>query len=205
QNPSMLAHPLLTYLGFVGFSVPYAFAVAALWTRRTDASWLRRSRWWALASWLMLSTGILIGGQWAYLELGWGGYWAWDPVENSSLLPWLTATAFLHSALVEERRGMLRVWNLVLIMGTFLLTILGTFLTRSGIVASVHAFAQSPIGPWFLAFLGVVTAFSTYLLVDRLGLLRGEPEFESYLSREVGFLFNNLLLLAAALAVLWGT
>ncbi|MFO7246371.1 MAG: cytochrome c-type biogenesis CcmF C-terminal domain-containing protein [Bacillota bacterium] len=205
QNPSMLAHPLLTYLGFVGFSVPYAFAVAALWTRRTDASWLRRSRWWALASWLMLSTGILIGGQWAYVELGWGGYWGWDPVENSSLLPWLTSTAFLHSAMVEERRGMLRVWNFVLVMATFWLTLLGTFLTRSGIVASVHAFAQSAIGPWFVAFLGVVTAVSVFLLVDRLRDLRGEPEFESYLSREVGFLFNNLLFLAAALAVLWGT
>ncbi|HEX6989908.1 MAG TPA: cytochrome c-type biogenesis CcmF C-terminal domain-containing protein [Bacillota bacterium] len=205
QNPSMLVHPLLTYLGFVGFSVPYAFAVAALLTRRTDAAWLRRTRWWTLTSWLLLSTGILIGGQWAYVELGWGGYWAWDPVENSSLLPWLTATAFLHSAMVEERRGMLRVWNRFLIMGTFLLTLLGTFLTRSGIIASVHAFAQSPIGPWFIGFLGLVGAVSAYLLLDRLAELRREPEFESPLSREVGFLFNNLLLLAAALAVLWGT
>lgn len=205
QNPSMLVHPLLTYLGFVGFTVPYAFAMAALLTRRTDAGWLRRTRWWALASWLLLSTGILIGGQWAYVELGWGGYWGWDPVENSSLLPWLTSTAFLHSAMVEERRGMLRLWNFALIMGTFLLTLFGTFLTRSGIVSSVHAFAQSPIGPWFVGFLGLTAAASVYLLVDRLNELKAEPEFESYLSREVGFLFNNLLFLATALAVLWGT
>lgn len=205
QNPSMLVHPLLVYLGFVGFSVPFAFAVAALVTRRTDAGWLRRTRGWSLGAWLLLTTGIVVGGQWAYVELGWGGYWAWDPVENASLLPWLTATAFIHSALVQERRGLLKAWNLGLIMATFALTILGTFLTRSGLLSSVHAFAESPIGPWFLTLLGAVVAVSLYLLLDRLRALARAPRIESNLSREAAFLLNNLLMLTAAFAVLWGT
>lgn len=204
-HPAMLVHPLFTYLGFVGFSVPFAFAMAALWRKRTDAAWLRRTRNWTLVAWMFLTTGIIVGGKWAYAVLGWGGYWSWDPVENASLLPWLTATAFIHSSLVQERRGMLKLWNVGLILGTFALTILGTFITRSGILSSVHAFAQSPIGPWFIGFLGVVIGSVLYLLIERWPALRQEPQFESYLSREVGFLFNNLLFLAAAFAVLWGT
>ncbi|HEY8449463.1 MAG TPA: cytochrome c biogenesis protein CcsA, partial [Bacillota bacterium] len=205
QNPSMLAHPLLVYGGFVGMAVPFAFAVAALWRRRVDAAWLRRTRRWTLVAWILLSAGMLVGAQWSYIELGWGGYWGWDPVENASLLPWLTATAFLHSAWVQERRGMLKTWNLGLIMATYALTILGTLITRSGVLASVHAFAQSPIGPWFVGYLGAILALSCYLLLDRHRQLRREPRFESYLSREVGFHLNNWLLLAITFAVLWGT
>lgn len=205
QNPSMLIHPLLVYGGFVGFSVPFAYAIASLWLRMTDATWLRMSRSWALVAWLLLSMGILVGAEWAYIELGWGGYWGWDPVENASLLPWLTATAFLHSSMVQQRRGMLKVWNLGLMLGTYTLTILGTLITRSGILDSVHAFAQSPIGPWFVAYLGLTITGSIYLLIDRYELLREQPRFESYWSREVAFHGNNLILLAVTAAVLWGT
>lgn len=205
QNPSMLIHPLLVYGGFVGFSVPFAYAVAALWCRLTGSMWLRMSRGWTLLAWLLLSLGMLVGAEWAYIELGWGGYWGWDPVENASLLPWLSATAFLHSAMVQERRGMLKSWNLGLMLGTYALTILGTLITRSGILDSVHAFAQSPIGTWFIGYLGLVIAISVYLMIDRSDLLKTQPRLQSYLSREVAFHGNNLLFLAVTTAVLWGT
>lgn len=204
RHPSMLVHPLLLYSGFIAFSVPFAFAVGALLQRRADARWFAHVRRWALAAWLLLSMGILAGAHWAYEVLGWGGYWGWDPVENAALVPWLTATAFLHSAMVQERRGMLRRWNLGLVMATYVLTILGTFLTRSGVLVSVHAFAQSDIGPWFVAYLGLAAAGSAYLLADRWPLLADEGAVESPLSREAGFLLNNWLFTGSAFTVLWG-
>ncbi|MFQ5886146.1 MAG: heme lyase CcmF/NrfE family subunit, partial [Anaerolineae bacterium] len=205
QNPGMIFHPPATYLGYVGFAVPFAFAMAALFTGRLDEVWIRTTRRWTLLSWLFLSIGVGLGAQWAYVELGWGGYWAWDPVENASLLPWLTGTAFLHSAMIQERRGMLKVWNLALVALTFLLSIFGTFITRSGIVESVHSFGVSTLGPYFLAFLGLVTVSFLFLLFDRLPSLRSENTLDSLLSRESTFLLNNLILLGAAFATFWGT
>jgi len=205
QNPGMIFHPPATYLGYVGFAVPFAFAMAALLTGRLDEVWIRTTRRWTLLSWLFLSIGIGLGAQWAYVELGWGGYWAWDPVENASLLPWLTATAFLHSAMIQERRGMLKVWNLALVALTFLLSIFGTFITRSGIIESVHSFGVSTLGPYFLAFLGLVSVAFLFLLFDRLPSLRSENTLDSLLSRESTFLLNNLILLGAAFATFWGT
>jgi len=205
QNVGMLFHPLTTYLGYVGFTVPFAFAVAALITGRLDAAWIHTTRRWTLFSWLFLSIGIVTGAKWAYVELGWGGYWAWDPVENASLMPWLTGTAFLHSVIIQERRGMLKVWNMVLILLTFSLTILGTFITRSGIIQSVHAFGVSTLGPYFLAFLGFSTLGFLTLLFERWPQLRSDHTLESLLSREANFLLNNLLLTGGAFAVLWGT
>ncbi len=205
KNFWMMAHPPFLYLGYVGFTIPFAFAIAALATRRTGDVWFRTTRRWTLFSWFFLGTGILMGAYWAYIELGWGGYWAWDPVENASLMPWLVGTAFLHSVMVQEKKGMLRVWNVVLILLTFCLAIFGTFLTRSGIISSVHSFATSNIGPAFAIFLGIVFFGSLALVVLRLDDLRSAARFESVLSRESAFLFNNLILVGIALTVLFLT
>src|SRR3954466_3146247 len=205
QNPGMAIHPPNLYLGYVATAVPFAFAIAALFTRRLDAEWLGVVRRWALVSWFFLTIGIVLGMWWAYVELGWGGYWAWDPVENASFLPWLTGTAFLHSIMVQEKRGMLRKWNVVLVVVTFLLSIFGTFLTRSGMVESVHSFAQSPVGSWFAAFFFLATGTTIYLVATRLRNLEAKAELESLVSREAAFLYNNLVLVGIAFAVLWGT
>ena len=205
QYHSMVIHPPVLYLGYVGFVVPYAFAMAALITKQLGDNWIRVTRRWAMVPWMFLGVGILLGANWAYYVLGWGGYWGWDPVENAALLPWLAGTAFLHSVMIQEKRGMLKVWNIVLVMVTFFLSIFGTFLTRSGIVSSVHAFAQSNIGIFFAVFLGIVVFFSLTLLFLRLDFLKSENKLDSVVSRESGFLFNNWILLAAVFAVLWGT
>ncbi|RMF56751.1 MAG: heme lyase CcmF/NrfE family subunit [Calditrichaeota bacterium] len=205
QNPGMMFHPPTLYLGYVGFSVPFAFAIAALLNRKLDSEWIVLTRRWTLFAWLFLSIGILLGAKWAYVELGWGGYWGWDPVENASLMPWLTGTAFLHSVMIQERRGMLKIWNVSLIVITFLLTIFGTFVTRSGIISSVHSFGASSLGYVFLAFLVLLITVSVYLIFTRREELRSDYHFDSYLSRESSFLFNNLILVGSAFAILWGT
>ncbi len=205
MDPGMLVHPPMLLMGYMSFSVPYAFAVAAMLTGKLDSDWLRSIRRWTLASWSIQTTGLILGAWWAYHVLGWGGYWGWDPVENAALLPWLTATAFLHSAMVQERRGMLKVWNLFLVIASFALSIFGTFEVRSGIISSVHSFAYSDIGGYFLAFLVIIIIFSTGLFVFRLPRLRPEQEFDSVVSREGAFLLNNLLLVGIAFAILWGT
>jgi cytochrome c-type biogenesis protein CcmF len=205
QNVGMVIHPPMLYLGYISITIPFAFAIAALLSRRLDTGWLHAIRKWTLVSWLFLSIGITLGMWWAYVELGWGGYWAWDPVENASFLPWLTMTAFLHSVMIEEKRGMLKRWNLGLILGTFLLSIFGTFITRSGVIASVHSFTQSNVGYFFLGFLVVAAVLSFTLLYTRWHLLEAEVQLESMLSREAAFLFNNLLLVGIAFSVLWGT
>ncbi len=205
QNPGMAIHPPTLYLGYVATTIPFAFAIAALVARRLDADWLAAVRRWALVSWLFLTVGIVLGMWWAYVELGWGGYWAWDPVENSSFLPWLTGTAFLHSIMVQEKRGMLRKWNVTLVVITFLLSILGTFITRSGIIESVHSFAQSPVGGWFASFLLGASLVTGYLVSTRLKDLEAKAELESMVSREAAFLYNNLLLVGISFSVLWGT
>jgi cytochrome c-type biogenesis protein CcmF len=205
QNPFMAIHPPALYLGYVGLTVPFAFAIAALATGKLNDTWFRTTRRVTMTSWFILGTGILLGGWWAYVELGWGGYWAWDPVENASLIPWLTCTAFLHSVMIEERKKMLRVWNLSLIIMSFLLAILGTFITRSGVISSVHSFTKSDIGPVFATFLGVCMIASIGLLLYRLPMLASKHRLDSFVSRESTFLFNNLLLVGAAFAVLWGT
>jgi cytochrome c-type biogenesis protein CcmF len=205
QNVAMTIHPPTLYLGYISIAIPFAFAIAALLSRRLDTGWLHAIRKWTLVSWFFLSIGIMLGMWWAYVELGWGGYWAWDPVENASLLPWLTMTAFLHSVMIQEKRGMLRRWNMMLVIGSFLLSIFGTFITRSGIIASVHSFAQSNVGYFFLAFLVLAGIASFTLLYTRWPLLRAEVQLESMLSREAAFLFNNLMLVGIAFSVLWGT
>jgi cytochrome c-type biogenesis protein CcmF len=205
QNPGMAAHPPMLYLGLVATAVPFAFAIGALVTRRFDTAWLGAVRKWALLSWFFLTIGIVLGMWWAYVELGWAGYWAWDAVENSSFLPWLTGTAFLHSIMIQEKRGMLRKWNVTLVILTFLLSILGTFITRSGIINSVHAFAQSEVGNWFLGFLILATAASAWLVATRLTDLQAPVELESMVSREAAFLYNNLVLVGICFATLWGT
>jgi cytochrome c-type biogenesis protein CcmF len=205
QNVGMVIHPPMLYLGYISITIPFAFAVAALLSRRLDTGWIHAIRKWTLVSWLFLSIGITLGMWWAYVELGWGGYWAWDPVENASFLPWLTMTAFLHSVMIQEKRGMLKRWNLGLIIGTFLLSIFGTFITRSGVIASVHSFTQSNVGYFFLAFLVVAAVLSFTLLYTRWPLLEADVQLESMLSREAAFLFNNLLLVGIAFSVLWGT
>jgi cytochrome c-type biogenesis protein CcmF len=204
QNPYMLAHPPLLYLGYVGLTVPFAFALAALLSGRTDERWLVATRRWTLVAWTALGIGQLLGAHWAYVEVGWGGYYAWDPVENAALMPWLAATAFLHSVMIQEKRGMLRVWNMLLVLLAFWLSLFGTFLTRSGVVNSIHSFTQSSIGPWFLAFIGLTVAVSLLLVFRRLPQLRSRTRLESPLSREAAFLYNNLLLLALCLTILWG-
>ena len=202
KNYWMVIHPPFLYLGYVGFTIPFAFAIAALAGRRTGQVWFRTTRRWTLFSWFFLGIGILMGSYWAYIELGWGGYWAWDPVENASLMPWLTGTAFLHSVMIQEKKGMLKIWNMVLIILTFNLAIFGTFLTRSGIISSVHAFATSGIGPAFAVFLGITFFGSLILLILRLEDLRSDARLESMLSRESSFLFNNLILVGIAATVL---
>jgi cytochrome c-type biogenesis protein CcmF len=206
ENPGMAFHPPALYLGYVGFAVPFAFAVAALVTGRLGADWIVSTRRWTIAAWWALTAGILLGAWWAYQVLGWGGYWAWDPVENASLLPWLTGTAFLHSVMIQERRDMLKVWNISLVVLTFALTMFGTFLTRSGIITSVHAFASGPaIGTAFLAFIAVVLLVSFGLVAARSDRLRSPAELESLVSRESAFVLNNVVLLAATFTVLFGT
>ena len=205
QNPGMVFHPPMLYLGYISITIPFAFAIAALMSKRLDTDWLVVIRKWTLLSWLFLSIGICLGMWWAYVELGWGGYWAWDPVENASLLPWLTMTAFLHSVMVQEKRGMLKKWNLALIIGSWLLSIFGTFITRSGVISSVHSFTQSNVGYFFLFFLIAAGIASFTLYASRLPLLEAEARLESMVSREASFLFNNLLLIGVAFSVLWGT
>ena len=198
-------HPPMLYLGMVGFAVPFAFAMGAMMSRQLGDTWIRTTRRWTMVAWLFLGTGIMLGGMWAYVELGWGGYWAWDPVENASLMPWLLGTAFLHSVMIQEKKGMMKVWNMVLVIMAYTAALFGTFLTRSGIVNSVHAFAQSDIGGYFLAFIIVAAGSAFYLLFDRMSYLKTENQLESYASRESGFMFNNLLFVAACFAVFFGT
>ncbi len=205
RHPGMIIHPPMLYLGFVSFVIPYAFAMAALIARRTDDEWIRTTRRWTLVGWLFLSLGLILGGRWAYDVLGWGGYWGWDPVENAAFLPWLTGTAFLHSVMIQEKRGMLKKWNLVLIILTYALVIFGTFLTRSGVLSSVHAFAQSAIGPAFFTFIGLTFVASLTLLFRGWDHLRSENQLDSLLSRESAFLLNNLLFMGIAASVFWGT
>jgi cytochrome c-type biogenesis protein CcmF len=204
QNPYMMAHPPLLYLGFVGLTIPFAFAMAALVSRRVDERWIVATRRWTLAAWTFLGVGILLGAKWAYEEVGWGGWYAWDPVENAALMPWLVATAFLHSVMVQEKKDMLRVWNVVLVALAFCLSLFGTFLTRSGVLNSIHSFAESSIGPWLLGAVCVAAAASIALIVSRLDVLRARTKLESLVSREAAFLYNNLFLVALALTVLWG-
>jgi cytochrome c-type biogenesis protein CcmF len=206
QNPGMIIHPVTLYLGYVGLAVPFAFAMAALILKNTDDFWIKMTRRWTIIAWLFLSLGNIFGGQWSYVELGWGGYWAWDPVENASFMPWLTATAFLHSVMIQERKNMLKIWNISLIILSYALTLFGTFLVRSGILTSVHAFADSNLGLYFLLFMGVAVIGALYVLMSRYNLIkRSAGQFNSYISKESSFLINNLLLVGAAFAVFWGT
>jgi cytochrome c-type biogenesis protein CcmF len=205
QNYWMVIHPVMLYTGYVGMAVPFAFAVAALLSKKLDSEWVRLVRRWTLIPWMFLSAGIIMGSQWAYMELGWGGYWAWDPVENASFLPWLTGTAFLHSIIIQEQRGILKVWNMILIWLTYFLVILGTFTTRSGIIESVHSFARSDVGPFFFTFLVLIVIVFLALLFKRLPLLKDEQTIDSYASREAAFMANNWIFTAIAFATLWGT
>jgi cytochrome c-type biogenesis protein CcmF len=205
QYPEMVIHPPMLYLGYVGFSVPFAFALGALMMRYPGEKWIAITRRWTMVTWLFLTCGIFLGAHWAYSVLGWGGYWGWDPVENASLMPWLTGTAFLHSVMMQEKRGMMKSWNVWLIFSTFLLTLLGTLLTRAGLVSSVHAFAQSSIGNWFVGFMGIVLAVCLFTYFKQRDHLKSENRFESVVSREASFLFNNMILLVACITVLVGT
>jgi cytochrome c-type biogenesis protein CcmF len=205
QHPSMMIHPPMLYSGYVAFTIPFAFAVGALIARRLDAAWIRATRRFALIAWAFLGFGLLLGARWSYTELGWGGYWAWDPVENAALMPWLMGTAFLHSIMVQEKRGMLKVWNVCLVVGTFSLALLGTFLVRSGVLQSIHAFGDNTVGPYILGLIAVVLIGSTALIVSRLDELRSTKRIDSLASREAVFLVNNLLLLALCAVVFWGT
>ncbi len=205
QHPSMIIHPPMLYTGYVSLTVPFAFAIGALISRRVDAAWVKSTRGFALIAWTFLSIGIILGARWSYTELGWGGYWAWDPVENASMMPWLITTAYIHSIMVQEKRGMLKVWNVSLIVASFSLALLGTFLVRSGVLESIHAFGDSTVGPYFLALIGVVVIGSTWLIISRLDILRSERRIDSLASREAVFLINNLLLIALCAIVFWGT
>src|SRR5271168_705959 len=205
QYPEMVIHPPMLYLGYVGFSVPFAFGLGALMMRYPGEKWIKITRVWTMVTWLFLTCGIVLGMHWAYAVLGWGGYWGWDPVENASLMPWLTGTAFLHSVMMQEKRGMMKSWNVWLIFSTFLLTVLGTLLTRSGLVSSVHAFAESNIGTWFWVFMVIVLAVSIFTFVLNRDHLKTEHKLEALVSRASSFLFNNLVLLAACFTILWGT
>ncbi len=205
QHPAMVIHPPILFVGYSGFIVPFAFAIAALAAGKLDPTWIKSTRRWTVFSWLFLSVGILLGAKWAYVELGWGGYWGWDPVENASLMPWFTSTAFLHSVIIQRKRGMLKVWNMTLIIITFSLCIFGTFITRSGIISSVHSFAESSVGPAFGSFLIGILAVSFYLLFKSIPELKSENRLDSLLSRESSFLFNNLILMGAMFATFWGT
>src|SRR5258705_1596901 len=205
EDSGMITHPVALYLGFTGFTVPFAFAVAALVTGRISDFWITTTRRWTILAWYFLSLGLLIGGWWSYHVLGWGGYWAWDPVENAAFMPWLTGTAFLHSVMIQERRRMLRPWNIPLVVLTFSLTLFGTFLTRSGVIASVHAFSQGSIGVFFLSFLALVVLTGLALIAWRWDALRSQGNLDSVVSREAAFLLNNVLLVAAAFTVFFGT
>jgi cytochrome c-type biogenesis protein CcmF len=205
QNPYMVSHPVLLYLGYVGLAVPFAFAMGSLLSGRVDERWIVATRRWTLVAWTALGIGQLLGAHWAYQEVGWGGYYAWDPVENAALMPWLAATAYLHSVMIQEKRGMLKVWNVTLVSLAFCLSLFGTFLTRSGVVNSIHSFTQSDIGPWFLGFIVVAVVFSAGMIWLRLPQLRATARLESLVSREATFLYNNLLLIALTLTILWGT
>jgi len=205
QYPEMVIHPPLLYLGYVGFSVPFAFALGALMMRYPGEKWIKITRTWTMVTWLFLTAGVFLGMHWAYAVLGWGGYWGWDPVENASLMPWLTGTAFLHSVMMQEKKGMMKSWNVWLIFSTFLLTLLGTMLTRGGLVSSVHAFAESSIGYWFMVFMVIVLAVCIFTYILQRSHLESEQRVESLVSRESSFLFNNLVLLAACFVILWGT
>src|SRR5246500_661786 len=205
QYPEMVIHPPMLYLGYVGFSIPFAFGLGALMMRYPGEKWIKITRVWTMVTWLFLTCGIFLGMHWAYAVLGWGGYWGWDPVENASFMPWLTGTAFLHSVMMQERKGMMKVWNVWLIFATFMLSILGTLLTRSGLVSSVHAFAQSSIGDWFYAFLLLVLVVCIFTFILQRDHLKSDHKIESLVSRESSFLFNNLIFLAACFTILWGT
>jgi cytochrome c-type biogenesis protein CcmF len=205
RNPAMMFHPPMLYSGYVGFTIPFAFCVGALIARRTDAEWIRATRRFALIAWTFLGVGIMLGALWSFSELGWGGYWAWDPVENASLMPWLVGTAFLHSIIVQEKRGMLKVWNVTLVVGTFVLALVGTFLVRSGVLDSIHAFGASTLGVPFLVFIGVVLIGSVVLVLSRLDDLRSEARIDSFFSREAFFLMNNLVLVGLCFVIFWGT
>ena len=205
QYAEMVIHPPMLYLGYVGFTVPFAFGLSALIMKYPGEKWIHITRRWTMVTWAFLTCGIFLGAHWAYKVLGWGGYWGWDPVENASLMPWLTGTAFLHSVMMQEKRGMLKMWNMWLVFSTFLLAIFGTFLTRSGFVSSVHAFAQSSIGTWFIAFIAVTLATCVFFFIRNRGHLKSEHKLEALVSRESSFLFNNLILLVACFTVLWGT
>ncbi len=205
QYPEMVIHPPMLYLGYTGFTIPFAFALAALLGRYPGEKWIHITRRWTMVAWCFQSVGILLGAHWAYAVLGWGGYWSWDPVENASLLPWITGTAFLHSVMMQEKRGMMKVWNIWLVFTTFMLSILGTLLTRSGVISSVHAFAQSGIGTWFVSFLAIIFGVCFWAYWMNRDYLRSDNQLDSLVSRESSFLFNNLVLLAACFAVLWGT
>jgi len=205
QNITMAFHPPMLYLGYVGFTIPFSFSIAAMAERDMNALWMRTVRQWLLFVWLMLSIGIILGGWWAYQELGWGGYWAWDPVENASFMPWLTGTALLHSIIIQEKKDMLKVWNMALIIITFTLCIFGTFLTRSGVMSSVHSFTASSLGPIFLGFVFLILVVSFLLLFNRKSFLQSEKRIESFTSRESGFLFNNVVFIVMCFAVFWGT
>lgn len=205
RHPGMIIHPPLLYLGFTGLTIPYAFAMSALINGKLDDGWIRTTRRWTLVTWLFLSLGLILGGRWAYDVLGWGGYWDWDPVENASLIPWLTATAFLHSVMIQEKRGMFKMWNMFLIILTFCLMVYGTFIVRSGVISSVHSFAQSAVGPLFFGFIAIISIFSAYWLHKRRHDLASENKLDSLLSREAAFLLNNFLILAIMLATFWGT
>ncbi|HWG21236.1 MAG TPA: cytochrome c-type biogenesis CcmF C-terminal domain-containing protein [Terracidiphilus sp.] len=205
QYPEMVIHPPMLYLGYVGFSIPFAFALGALMMRYPGEKWIRITRGWTMVTWLFLTCGIFLGMHWAYAVLGWGGYWGWDPVENASFMPWLTGTAFLHSVMMQEKKGMMKSWNVWLIFSTFLLTLLGTLLTRAGLVSSVHAFAQSSIGSWFYVFMVLTLAVCIFTYVLQRGHLKSDHHLESLVSRESSFLFNNLVLLIACFVILWGT
>ena len=205
QYPEMVIHPPMLYLGYVGFAVPFAFALGALMMRYPGEKWIKITRIWTMVTWLFLTCGIFLGMHWAYAVLGWGGYWGWDPVENASFMPWLTGTAFLHSVMMQEKKGMMKSWNVWLIFSTFLLTLLGTLLTRAGLVSSVHAFAQSSIGTWFVIFMGITLAVCIFTYILQRDHLKSDHHLESLVSRESSFLFNNLVLLVACFVILWGT
>jgi cytochrome c-type biogenesis protein CcmF len=205
RHPAMMFHPPMLYSGYVGFTIPFAFCIGALIVRRTDAEWIRSTRRFALIAWTFLGVGIMLGALWSYSELGWGGYWAWDPVENASLMPWLAGTAFLHSIIVQEKRGMLKIWNVSLIISTFVLALVGTFLVRSGVLDSIHAFGASTLGAPFLAFIGIVLVGSVALVLSRLDGLRSEAKIDSFFSREAFFLMNNLVLVGLCFVIFWGT
>ncbi len=205
QHPAMLIHPPCLYLGYVGMAIPFAFAMAALFSGNLGDAWIRTTRRWVLLPWFFLGIGILLGGRWAYVELGWGGYWAWDPVENASLMPWLAGTAYLHSVMIQEKRNMMKFWNHFLVALTFILAVFGTFITRSGMVSSVHSFTQSEIGPYFLGYILTIIAVTAVMFWVRRRELHSQSKLDSYVSRESAFLLNNLVLLGACFAVLWGT